>query len=190
MKEKLLLIGAGEFGRVVLEHVRAQYDCAFLDDNLKNSVDGIPVIGTTGRIERLYGDYKKLVVTIGNNSLRERLYNRAETAGFEFPNVIVPSAYISPHAKLGKGIVVLNNAVIQNNASIGDGTIINPGVEVRQDSTIGKYCLVYSNSVIRSLSYVGDRAWIGSTVTVSTGVTVGEDAIVEDGSTVKREMAE
>ena len=32
MKEKLLLVGAGSFGRVVLEHCASRYDCAFLDD--------------------------------------------------------------------------------------------------------------------------------------------------------------
>lgn len=32
MKEKLLLVGAGGFGRVVLEHAIGVYDCAFVDD--------------------------------------------------------------------------------------------------------------------------------------------------------------
>lgn len=46
--EKLLLVGAGGFGRVVLEHASALYDCAFLDDGDASIVDGIPVIGKTG----------------------------------------------------------------------------------------------------------------------------------------------
>lgn len=187
MKEKLLLVGAGGFGRVVLEHAQKEYDCAFLDDGPQKIVDGVSVIGKTSDTGKLFGDYKKLLVTIGNNGLREKLYKRAEAVGYTFPNIIVPSAYISPHAKLGNGIVILNNAVVQNNASIGDGTILNPGVEAHHDSTIGKYCLVYTNSVVRSLTNVGDRAWIGSTVTVSTGAEVEADAVVEDGSVVKKE---
>jgi sugar O-acyltransferase (sialic acid O-acetyltransferase NeuD family) len=183
-KEKLLLVGAGGFGRVVLEHAEKEYRCAFLDDGAATSADGVPIIGTTEDIERLFGEYRLLLVTIGNNSLREKLYKRAEKAGYTFPNIIVPSAYISPHARLGSGIVVLNNAVVQNNASVGDGTILNPGVEAHHDSNIGKYCLIYTNSVVRSLTHVGDRAWIGSTCTVSTGAEVEADAIVEDGNTV------
>ena len=186
MKEKLLLVGAGGFGRVVLEHAQKKYDCVFLDDGEQTSADGVPVIGKTSDIEKLFGEYKKLLVTIGNNALREKLYKRAEKCGYTFPNIIVPSAYISPHAKLGSGIVILNNAVVQNNAKIGDGTILNPGVEAHHDSTIGKYCIVYTNSVVRSLTHVGDRAWIGSTVTVSTGAEVEADAVIEDGAVVKR----
>lgn len=188
MKEKLLLIGAGGFGRIVLEHAAEIYDCAFLDDGPRISVDGTPVIGKIGDIEGLYGDFRLLMVTIGNNALREKIYIRAASIGYQFPNLIVPSAYISPHAKLGKGIIILNNAVVQNGSSIGNGTILNPGVEAHQDCTIGNYCLIYANSVVRSLATVGDRAWIGSTVTISTGSVVSDDTVVEDGTVISKRI--
>lgn len=186
MKEKLLLVGSGGFGRVVLEHMIDKYDCAFLDDGDVTSADGVPVIGKTSDMKKFFPDYKLLLVTIGNNKLREKLYKQAEVIGYTFPNIITPSAYISPHAKFGKGIIILNNAVVQNGSSIGDGTILNPGVEAHHDSTIGNYCLIYTNSVIRSLTHVGDRAWIGSTCTISTGATVKADAVLADGSVVKK----
>lgn len=183
--EKLLLVGAGGFGRVVLEHATAIYDCAFLDDGDATIVDGIPVIGKTAETASFYPEYKRLLVTIGNNKLRERLYKEAATIGFTFPNIIHPSAYVSPHAHIGSGCVILNNAVVQNNAKCGDGCILNPGVELHHDSTIGSYCLVYTNSVVRSLTSVGNRVWIGSTATVSTSAIVPDDAIIGDGEVFK-----
>lgn len=54
----------------VLEHAQKEYDCAFLDDRPQKVVDGVPVIGKTSDIEQLFGKYKKLLVTIGNNALR------------------------------------------------------------------------------------------------------------------------
>ncbi len=110
--EKLLLVGAGGFGRVVLEHASQEYECAFVDDADVAEVDGVPVIGNIDDIESLYGEYKLLLVTIGNNKLRERIYKRAEEIGYSFPNIIVPSAYISPRANVGVGCVILNNVVI------------------------------------------------------------------------------
>ena len=183
--EKLLLVGAGGFGRVVLEHASTIYDCAFLDDGDATVVDGVPVIGKTAEMASFYPEYKRLLVTIGNNKLRERLYKEAATIGFTFPNIIHPSAYVSPHAHIGSGCVILNNAVVQNNAKCGDGCILNPGVELHHDSTIGSYCLVYTNSVVRSLTHVGDRVWIGSTATVSTSAIVPDDAIIGDGEVFK-----
>ena len=183
--EKLLLVGAGGFGRVVLEHASALYNCAFLDDGGATVVDGVPLIGKTSDMVSFYPEYKLLLVTIGNNTLRERLYKEAASIGFSFPNIIHPSAYISPHANIGSGCVILNNAVVQNNAKCGDGCILNPGVELHHDSTIGSYCLIYTNSVVRSLTMVGDRVWIGSNVTITTSATVSDDTIIEDGKVIK-----
>ncbi len=183
--EKLLLIGAGGFGRVVLEHACQQYECSFLDDGEATIVDGVSVIGKTSDMGRFFPEYKLLLVTIGNNVLREKLYKEAEGIGYSFPNIIVPSAYISPRALLGSGVTILNNVVVQNNAVIGDGTILNPGVEAHHDSVIGNYCLIYTNSVIRSLANVGDRVWIGSTSTVATAAVVPNDTVIDDGEIYK-----
>lgn len=185
--EKLLLVGAGGFGRVVLEHAAGLYDCAFLDDGDAVVVDGVPVIGKTSDMTSFYPEYKLLLVTIGNNKLREQLYMEAAPIGYSFPNIIHPTAYISPHAHIGSGCVILNNAVVQNNAKCGDGCILNPGVELHHDSTIGSYCLIYTNSVVRSLTFVGDRVWMGSNVTVSTSTKVPDDAVINDGTVYKTE---
>ena len=164
MRDKLLIVGAGGFGRVVLEHAVLEYDCAFIDDgpDIGTLVNGVPVIGRTDELGKFTNEYKLLVVAIGNNKFREEIYKRAEATGYEFPNIIDPSAYISPYAKIGKGCVILNNAVVQNNAQIGNGTILNSGVEAHHDSVIDDYCLIYANSVVRALTHEGKRVRIGS----------------------------
>lgn len=183
--EKLLLVGAGGFGRVVLEHASNIYECAFLDDGKATVVDGVSVLGKTVDMASFYPQYRLLLVTIGNNSLRERLYKEAAVIGYSFPNIIHLSAYVSPYAYIGSGCVILNNVVVQNNARCGDGCILNPGVELHHDSSIGSYCLIYTNSVVRSLASVGDRVWIGSTVTVSTSAAVQADCRIEDGTVIR-----
>ena len=181
MKDKLLLVGAGGLGRVVLEHASQSYDCAFVDDGDITEVNGTKVIGKIADIPVLFSEYKFLLVTIGNNAIREKIYGMATDIGYNFPNIVVSSAYISPHAHIGAGNIILNNAVVQNNARMGNGCILNPGVELHHDSSIGDNVLIYTNSVVRSLTHVGDRAWIGSTVTISTSASVPDDAVIKDG---------
>lgn len=189
MKEKLLLVGAGGFGRVVLEHASVHFDCAFLDDGQEvgTLINGVPVIGKTVDLDNLACDYSNLVVTIGNNKLREEIYQQASAGGYVFPNIIVPSAYISPFASVGTGCVILNNVVIQNNAKVGNGVILNPGVEIHHDSVVEDYVLIYTNTVVRSLARVCRRAHIGSTCTISNEAVVSKDYFLKDGYSLSKE---
>ena len=186
IKQKLLLVGAGGFGRVVIEHAMAEYDCAFVDDGNDNGarVCGIPIVGHITDLEELRKEYQLLIVTIGNNALRDKIYKKAIELNYNFPNIICTSAYISPFAKVGWGCVLLNNAVIQNGASVGNGVLINPGVEIHHDSFVDDYALVYTNSVVRTMAKVGKRVRIGSTVTISNDVIVPDDADIPNGSTL------
>ena len=156
------------------------YNSAYLDDKDARIVDGVPVIGKTTERDMIFPDYKLLSVKIENNALREKLYNKEASVGCTFPRLIHPPACVSTHAHVGSGVIELNNTVVRNNVGIGDGCILNPGVEAHHDNTIGNYCLINTNSVLHSLTHVGDRVWIGSTATVATNALVPDDTIIED----------
>lgn len=116
MIEKLLVVGAGGFGRVVMEHaIEQQYEIAFVDDGYDIGVEvcGTKIVGhIIEDLLKLFRDYKKLIIAIGNNKLRESVYKKAEEIGYDFPNIICKSVYISPFAKVGKGCVFLNNVCV------------------------------------------------------------------------------
>ena len=180
-KEKLLLVGAGGFGRMVAEQAMLQYDCAFVDDG--QSVGG-EICGIPADLPELRKEYGLLVVGIGNNRFRAQVYEKAKALGFAFPNIVAPSAYISPYAKLGCGCVVLQNACVQNGASVGNGVLLNAGTEVHCDATVGDYALIYTNSVVRTGATVGNFARIGSNCTICNHATVLDGADIPDCTAV------
>lgn len=186
IKDKLLLVGAGGFGRVVSEMARKDYNCSFIDDGhcKGENICGIEVVGNTSDLTKLFREYKKLVVTIGDNKTRQKIYKTAEKIGYSFPNILGNNVYISEFAVVGHGCVFENNVSIQNGSKIGDGVILNPGVEVHHDSTIEDYVLIYTNSVIRTYAKVLQRARIGSNVTISNNVIIDTDADILNGQTV------
>ena len=138
-KEKLLLVGAGGFGRMVAEQAMLQYDCAFVDDGqpVGAEICGIPVVGGLADLPKLRKEYDFLVVGIGNNQFRAQVYEKAKVLDFVFPNIVAPSAYISPFAEVGCGCVLMQNACIQNGASVGNGVLLNAGTEVHCDAAVG-----------------------------------------------------
>ena len=182
-----MLVGAGGLGRVTLEHAALDFDCAFVDDGypIGTEICGVPVVGAIQNLAHLRKDFTHLVVTIGDNRLREWIYRQAEGLGFAFPNVVARSAYVSPFAQLGWGCILLNNAVVQNGAQIGNGVVINAGVEAHHDCTISDFALVYTNSVVRTGAKIGERAKIGSTATVGNFVQLPEDAVIPDGASIQ-----
>ena len=185
-KEKLLLVGAGGFGRMVAEQAMLQYDCAFVDDGqpVGAEICGVPVVGGLTDLPELRKEYDLLVVGIGINGFRAQVYEKAKALGFAFPNIIAPNAYISPCAKLGCGCVVLQNACVQNSASVGNGVLLNAGTEVHCDAEVGDYALIYTNSVIRTGATVGNFARIGSNCTVCNNATVPDSADIPDCTAV------
>lgn len=192
MKSKILLVGAGGFGRVASELARQTYDCAFVDDGVEigTIICDIPVIGHTADLQELFVEYKNLVVVIGNNVVRERIYDTAKGIGYNFPNLISPSAYVSPYAKLGWGCVILNSAVVQNGSTVGNGVLLNPGVEIHHDCSLGDYNLIYTNSIVRTFAKVGKCVRIGSDVTVCNNAVVPDGADVPDCIAVHPEVRE
>lgn len=185
-KEKLLLVGAGGFGRMVAEQAMLQYDCAFVDDGqpIGPEICGIPVVGGLADLPELRKVYGLLVVGIGNNRFRAQVYEKAKALDYAFPNIIAPSAYISPYAKLGCGCVVLQNACVQNGASVGNGVLLNAGTEIHCDAAVGDYALIYTNSVVRTGATVGSFARIGSNATVCNHAAVPDGADIPDCTAV------
>lgn len=78
-KEKLLLVGAGGFGRMVAEQAMLQYNCAFIDDGqpVGTEICGIPVVGGLDNLPELRKEYGLLVVGIGNNQFRAQIFKTA-----------------------------------------------------------------------------------------------------------------
>ena len=185
-KVRLLLVGAGGFGRMVAEQAMIEYDCAFVDDGqvVGAEICGIPVVGGIADLPVLRKDYGLLVVGIGNNKFRAQVYEKARTLGYRFPNIVAPSAYISPYSKMGCGCVILQNACVQNGAMIGDGVLLNAGTEVHCDATVREYALVYTNSVVRTGAAVGSYTRIGSNCTICNNATVSDDADIPDCTAV------
>lgn len=174
---KLLIVGAGGLGRMTMESARTKYECYFIDDNiLKDTfICDTKVVGKISDLGKLRSEYENLIVSIGNNQIRENLINYAIELGYKMPNIFNETAYISPYAKFGYGCIVLSNASIQNGAVLHNGVVITANVEIHHDCELDDYSLVYSNSTIRTNAYVGKRVKIESNITVPNNFKINSN---------------
>ena len=127
MKEQLVIIGASGHGKVVADIARkvGYTDIVFLDDNPAVSKCGeYRVIGNSSMINELDADF---VVAIGNANIRKRFHDRLLKEKKNIVTLIHPNAVIGERVSIGRGTVIMAGVVINPDAEIGQGCIINTG---------------------------------------------------------------
>lgn len=87
----------------------------------------------------------------------------------QYRSGISPQAHVSPAAQLGDDVVVRPFVVIEDEAHIGDRTVLESGVHVGRGSRIGADCYIHPNVTLREEVRVGDR------VVVHAGSVIGSD---------------
>jgi UDP-3-O-[3-hydroxymyristoyl] glucosamine N-acyltransferase len=85
------------------------------------------------------------------------------------PAGISPAASIHPGARLGKDVTACPFAVVEDEAVVGDRTVLMPGVVVGEGATVGEDCILYPHVVL----YHDVR--IGSRVILHAGCVIGSD---------------
>ncbi len=109
-----LIIGAGGHAQVVAdilwrmrEHDASLNPVGYLDDNpalAGQSFIDLPVLGAIDRL----GDipHEAVVVAIGNNQTRRRVFDTLRERGERIATAVHPSAVIAPSAEIGVGCMV------------------------------------------------------------------------------------
>src|SRR5580658_815476 len=107
---------------------------------------------------------------------------------------IAPTARVHPDAILGAGVVVGEFAMVEQDVSIGDGTILEPYVYVKRWTTLGQRNRVSAGTVLgtdpldknftgeRSYLRIGDENIIREHYTISRGTAPESETVIGDGN--------
>lgn len=192
----LLLLGAGGHARSCIDVIEqeASFQVAGLvglPGEVGDLVLGYPVLGTDDDLPSLFRDYAHALVTIGqikSPEVRIRLFEAGEKGGCRLPVIVSPRAYVSKHATLGAGTIVMHGAVVNAGVTIGRNCIVNSQALVEHDSVVGDHCHLSTGVVINSGVRVGTGTFIGSNASVRQGVRVGDRCVVAMGRRVLKDF--
>ncbi len=168
MKERIIIIGAGGHGRVVVDAINAQgiYDTVgFVDSAFPIGsaiIKGCKVVLHQNDISKIADLADCFIVAIGDNSIREKLYNEAKQY-LKPATIIHNKALIGSEVTIGEGTVVLANVFINTSSAIGENAIINVGVIIDHDCVIGDHVHLSIGTL------VGGRAVVSNSVTTLIG---------------------
>jgi sugar O-acyltransferase (sialic acid O-acetyltransferase NeuD family) len=188
--KKLLIVGAGGYGREVLSYIEDDNPLfefkGFLDDRsdiANKSPRNIVVISSPLTYSPLTDEV--FMVAIGNPQDREyytknlRLVHNAN-----FVTVVHPQANVSRHSHIGFGCVIGPRCGISVDTFIGNFTCIQEYTVIGHDSVIGNWCQINSHCTISGGSRIGDYVTIHPNSVVTSKAVIGDGVIVAPGSVV------
>lgn len=184
--KSVIIIGASGHGKVIADIIQKSGDkvYGFLDDNteLNDAFLGFPVLGTIDSYKK-YCNIVEFVIAIGDAKIRNAISKKLQDANIY--TAIHPTAVISNlDVTIGKGTVIMANAVINSGSQIGAFCIINTGAIVEHDNVIEDYVHVSVGAKLAGTVYVGKYTWIGIGAVVSNNLKICENCVIRAGAVV------
>jgi sugar O-acyltransferase (sialic acid O-acetyltransferase NeuD family) len=194
--DKILLIGAGGHARSCIDVIETvgQFEIAGLvekDESMTDANLGYPIIGTDNNLPNLRQQYSFALITVGQIKsplIRIELYQLLKKLDYTLPVIISPQAYVSKHAKIGEGSIIMHGAIINANAKIGKNCIINNKSLIEHDVVIGDHCHIATGAIINGEVSVGNETFIGSGAVTKQCISIGNNSIIGAGVILKRDI--
>jgi sugar O-acyltransferase (sialic acid O-acetyltransferase NeuD family) len=193
---RILIIGAGGHAQVVADILFQQQEqdsltqpVGYVDDRLSlhgQYLLGLPVLGTLNDIPRI--PHEGIVIAIGDNATRARLFALLRTRGENLVSAIHPSAVISRDVHLGMGVMFCAGTVVNSGTVIGDNVIINTNSSVDHHNYVDDHAHIAPGAHLGGNVHVETGGFVGIGAAVIPGRTVGNWAIVGAGAVVTEDI--
>ena len=196
-KPSIILIGAGGHARSCIDVIEKQgyfqiAGLVGLPEQLQTRHLGYAVIGTDSNLSELAKAYQYAIITIGQIQTAEhriRLFQQAIQLGFQLPIIIAPTAYVSRHATLGDGSIVMHGSIVNSGVIVGNNCIINTRALIEHDATVEDHCHISTGAILNGDVTVGTGSFIGSGSVIKQGIVIEKSCLVGMGLTVRHNLS-
>lgn len=198
----LVIIGAGGFGREVLDVVESVNGVramgmddklevlGFLDDGTPDPATlepyGVSHLGPVDLLDDMDADVQ-YVIGIGSPEVRRKLDERFRDTR-QSPVLVHESVTHSRAVSFGPGTVVCAGVRLTNNITIGRHVHLNLNTTVGHDARLGDYVTVSPLVAISGYVTLGDEVMVGTGVTLNPGISVGARSVIGSGAAVLKDL--
>lgn len=195
-KPEIILVGGGGHCRSCIDVIEQQerYRIAGvvdLPEKVGQKVLGYPIIGGDDDLPRIAKEYRYFLVTLGqikSPARRVAIFEQLKGLGAQLPAIFSPRAYVSRHANLGEGTIVMHGALVNAGAQVGRNCIINTFCLLEHDAAIGDHCHISTAAIINGGTAVAKKTFVGSNTVTREGISIGANCIIGGGVAVLRNI--
>jgi sugar O-acyltransferase (sialic acid O-acetyltransferase NeuD family) len=187
--KRLLIVGTGGQGKVVMDSALNSYDSITFMTNDAHGIDDYKTIYERDiSTEYIASNFDEIIVAIGNNNTRLNLSLKYISQGLKLATIIHPAAVVSKYARIEEGTVVFANAVVNPYAKIGKACIINTGAIVEHDCVLEDGVHISPNAAMGGTVYIGKKTWVCVGSCIANNIKVGQEAVIAAGAVVIKDV--
>lgn len=198
-KEKLIIVGDGEFARIAYEYFTydSPYEVVAFSAEKEfiqnNKLRGLPVVPLED-LENLFDVNKFKVFTAIThtqlNRVRTRLYHEVKKKGFSFASYISSKAFVWRNAKIGENCFIFENNVIQPFSKVGNNVIMWSSNHLAHRSILKDNSYLTAQVVIAGFCEIGENSFLGVNSTIADNLKIAKDCIIGAGAVIIKNTEE
>jgi sugar O-acyltransferase (sialic acid O-acetyltransferase NeuD family) len=193
MKQPIILIGGGGHCKSCIDVIEQEgrFTIEGIVDLLEKKGEKIlayEIFANDNDIPELAKTYDNFFISLGHLDSPQRrieLFMLLKKLNKTLPVIVSPIAYISKHAKIDEGSIIMHHAIINAGSKIGKNCIINNKALIEHDATIGNNCHISTGAIINGGVLVGNNTFYGSGAVSKQYITIPENSFIKANSIVK-----
>lgn len=190
MLKNLYLIGGGGHSISCIDVIETTNEYSIkgifdLPENVGKKILKYDIVGTDSDIKNYVSSENYFLITIGQIKTpqhRVKIYNLLKTLNAKMATIISPYAYVSKHAKVEEGTIIMNSAFINANVYIGQNCILNTRCLVEHGVVVNQHCHISTSAVVNGDCVIKEGSFIGSNSVLREGSVVESGSIIQAGS--------
>jgi len=204
-KKRLILLGAGAVGRVIMHtammqavsgHKDSWDPMAFVEKEPKKintKIHGINIVSFDEAKKIIAGcDDVYFIASVGIPKLKEAIIKSLlrEIPDAKFATVIHPTAVVMPDAVIEEGVYVGAHSMVSVNCRVKSHAMLNYNVIMGHDCVLGEYSVISPICHIAGEVEIGKRTFLGGGVMTYPRIKIGNDCIIGAGVAVPRDVSD
>lgn len=186
MHDQILIVGA--FHEIIeLLEDNGQEIAGIIDNYKTGKYKGYKVLSNDTNANILDKSFP-LVITPDKPFLREKLANYYKDLGFKFAVIISKKATLSKSVIVGEGTIIQSGVNISSECRIGRFVKLNTQSNIMHDSIVGDFSTVAPNAVILGRVNIGKNSYIGANATILPDITIGDNVVIGAGAVVTKNV--
>ena len=194
---EIVVIGGGGHAKVLICVLKKTgwNVLGYTDPENRGEILGAPYLGGDDTLAALLAAHPACRAIVGVGTItagdgRLRLQRAAETLGFEFAVVVSPQAVVNEEVTLGRGTVVFDGVVVNSGTIVGECCILNTNTTVEHDCRLGDNVHVAPGATVSGGVTIGDNCLVGVGAGILQGVTICPGCLIGMGAAVVAGIAE